>query len=97
MCVIMKIAFNKQGTSSLGVRRSYIDDISWQIFNTKWIKKRLCIKGKKSRLTCNSIIIAVIITCYVHRTKTITMIVLKNTLRVLKRGQSTLKRRRTHS
>lgn len=53
------MASNKLGTSGLGVKRSYKDDISSRIFNTEWIEKFLCIEGKKSRptcLVCNSVI-----------------------------------------
>ncbi|XP_026819320.1 uncharacterized protein LOC113557987 [Rhopalosiphum maidis] len=53
------MASNKPGTSGLGVKRSYKDDISLRIFNTEWIEKFLCIEGKKSKptcLVCNSVI-----------------------------------------
>ncbi|KAL4121156.1 hypothetical protein QTP88_013721 [Uroleucon formosanum] len=54
-----EMASNKPGTSGLGVKQSYKDDISSRIFNTEWIEKFLCIEGKKSRptcLVCNSVI-----------------------------------------
>jgi hypothetical protein len=53
-----EMASNKPGVS-LGVKRSYNDDISSHNFNTEWIEKFLCIVGKKSRptcLECNSVI-----------------------------------------
>lgn len=43
---------NKPGTSGLGVKRSYKDDISSRNFNTDWISKFLCVEGKKSKPTC---------------------------------------------
>ncbi|MBW0543352.1 hypothetical protein O181_083067 [Austropuccinia psidii MF-1] len=53
------MASSKPGTSGLGVKRSYKDDISSRTFNIEWIEKFLCIKGKNSRptcLVCNSVI-----------------------------------------
>ncbi|XP_025407753.1 uncharacterized protein LOC112681687 [Sipha flava] len=52
------MASNKPGVS-LGVKRSYNDDIPSRSFNTEWIEKFLCIEGKKFRptcLICNSVI-----------------------------------------
>lgn len=51
---------NKLGTSGLGVKRVYIDEISSLIFNIKWIKKFFFVEGKISQptcLVCNSLVV----------------------------------------
>lgn len=53
------MASNKPGFSGLGIKPSYKDDISSRNFNTEWIDKFVCVKGKKSKPMCwvyNSVI-----------------------------------------